>query len=351
MNRILTILAVVMVFLAGCAGYVPGESTSTETPTPTPTDGVLAPGITEAGIVNPIALQSAHRQTLLADGFVSNTTYESVADGAVQFRTSSHVVAGPGGELALERATATDLDAYLRTHDAWHNVTHTTTRIVEDGDTEYAVRGRVTPPEAIVWPGPVLRTVQDDAREYEVTSVEVRDGTRFTTLSAAIGDDGTSTIVVDERGAVRTVESTTTYGGTDVWHVTYTVERIGDVRPEAPGWLAEVPTGASLEVHLFVDMIDDLDGVIVLEHTGGDVVPGGTFVSLRQDETVSETQLADPLPPGETLFVYLTADAGDLRVGTTQPSAEDVHPVGSEFTIRVFTPEGITLFEESLGWR
>ncbi|MFT4892128.1 MAG: hypothetical protein ACI9YT_003069 [Halobacteriales archaeon] len=348
MNRILTILAVGMVFLAGCAGNVPWDSTSA--PTPTPTDGVLAPGLTEAGIVNPIALQSAHRQTLLADGFASNTTYESVGDGTVQFRTSSHLVVGPGGELALERSTASDLDAYLRTHDVWHNVSHTTTRTVEDGDAEYAVRGRVTPPEAIVWPGPVLRVVQDNARKYEVTTVEDRDGTRFTTLSAAIGDDGTSTIVVDDRGAVLTVESTTTYGGSDVWHVTYTVERIGDVRPQAPAWLAEVPTGANLDVHLFVDMVEGLDGVIALEHIGGDVVPAGTFVALLQDETTSEAQLGDPLRPDETRFVYLGADAGDLRVSTIRPGTEHVRPIRGEFTIRVVTPEGVTLFEERLGW-
>lgn len=358
MNRILTIFVVGMVFLSGCAETLPGDSTATETPTPTLTptptptltDDVLAPGITEDGIVNPIALGSAHRRTLLADGFVSNTTYESVADGAVQFRTSSHVVAGPGGELVLQRSTASDLDAYLRTHDAWHNTTHTTTRAVEGGDPEYAVRERITPSEAIVWPGPVLRGVQDYADEYEVTTVEERDGMQFTTLSAAIDGGGTSTIVVDERGAVRTFESTTTYGGTDVWQVRYAVERIGDVRPQAPAWLADVPAGASLDVHLFVGAVDGLDGVIALEHAGGDVVPVGTFVSLRQDETISEAQLADPLRPGETLFVSLTADAGDLRVSTTQPSPDDVQPVGSEFTIRVFTPDGVTLFEERLGW-
>jgi hypothetical protein len=83
----------------------PTTATTSETTTQEQSTESLAPGVTTAGLVNPIALQSAHQQVLLADGFVANTTYENLANGTVQYRTHQQTIAGPGGEQAIQRAT------------------------------------------------------------------------------------------------------------------------------------------------------------------------------------------------------------------------------------------------------
>jgi len=388
MNRVSAIVVVSLVVLAGCSSFLGGPATSSPTPTvtpagtatPTPTvqpsptitqtatpeltptatptatpDEDLAPGVTAEGIVNPVALLSAHQGTLLADGFVVNVTYENVANDTVQWRTTQHTVAGPGGERARQRSTAGEPGVPVTAQEIWHNTTHTTVRTTNDNTSDYTVRDRLTPPESLVWPGPVLRLVQDDADAFEVTAVEQRDGTRFVTLSATVdrvGGDGTAdttaTLVVDERGTVHSLEATTNYGGGDDWRVTYTVEQVGGVAPEPPAWLADVPSSASLVVHLFTDM--GPEGVVQLDHTGGDAVPADTFVTVLGNGTLYEAQLDEPLQPGETLYVYVAPDTGELRLTTTEPAAGEYDPVPAEFTVRVVTPDGVVLHEESLGW-
>jgi len=384
MNRVPVLVVVSLVLLTGCSSLFEGPSTDSPTPTVTPPDTdtstqtvssptttstatpertstatptvtpdeTLAPGITAAGIVNPVALQSAHQQTMLADGFVVNVTYENVANGTVQWRTTQHTVAGPGGERALQRTTAGEPDAPVTAQDIWHNTTHTTARTAGDDGPAYTVRDRLTPPESLVWPGPVFRLIQDDADAFEVASVDERDGIRFVTLTATVDGDGTpattATLVVDERGTVHSLEATTDYGGGDDWRVTYTVGQVGGVGPDSPAWLADVPPSASLSVHLFTDM--GPEGVIQLDHTGGDAVPAGTFVTVLGNGTLYEAQLDEPLQPGETLYVFIAPDSDALGLSVTEPEAGEYDPVPSEFTVRVVTSDGVVLHEESLGW-
>jgi len=381
MERVLPVLVVVLALLAGCSGLLPGPSADTPTATPastatqtttappvTPTatatdrstatpalGGDLAPGITDEGVVNPVALQSAHRSALLADGFTLAVTYENVANGSVQWRTAQRIVAGPGGELALQRATAGDPPASVTNQTVWHNVTHTTMRSLEGDETRFTVRSRVATPEALVWPGPVLRLLQDEAGAFEVSSVEEREGLRVVTLAASLDqvgrdgdDDTTATMVVDERGVLRSLTATTDYGGSDAWRVTYTVERVGGVDPEPPDWLEEVPRNASLNVELFTGM--GPEGVLTLENVGGDTVPADTHVTVRGNGTLREARLADPLAPGETLYVFVAPETGALRLSTSEPAEGVYEPVPREFTVRVVTGDGVVLHEESLGW-
>jgi hypothetical protein len=348
MHRLAVPLAAALLVLAGCSAVLPGPSEPT--PEPTPVSGRLAPGVTAEGITNPIALQSAHQRRLLADGFVVGVTYENVAGGTVQQRSTQRVVAGPGGERARQHSTAGDAAVNRTVRDAWLNTTHTTTRSPGAAGPQYTVRERLTPPESLVWPGPVLRTVQDTAGAFEVTAVERRDGLRVVTLSATVDragpGDTTATLVVDERGVVRSLVATTNYGGAENWRLTYTLVRLG-ADPAPPPWLADVPPSAALQVALFTDM--GPPGVVRLENVGRDPVPAGARVTLAGNGTLREARLPAAVPPGETLFVSVAADTGRLRLGTTEPERYD--PVPATFTVRVVAPDGTVLHEERLGWR
>jgi hypothetical protein len=394
MRPLPALLVAAIVLLAGCSGLFPGGPAETEAPTPTagdetptrtttttptarPTTTVaptptttrspttteppgndtepLAPGVTGEGIVNPIALLSAHQRELLADGFVANVTYENVGNGTVQWRTTQRTIAGPGGERAVLSGTAGESNAIITTQDVWLNATHATLRRIEDDETAYTVEDRLTPPEALVMPGPILSLVQTYRSEYAVTNVETRDGRRYVTLSATIdrvgGDetaDTEATMLVDERGVVHSIDATTNYGGGDDWHVTYAVERIGGVDPDPPSWLAEVPRNASVSADLFTGM--GPEGVLTIDHNGGDPVPAGTHVTILQNGALYEARLEEPLRPGDTLYVYLDAATGELQVGTTEPAGDEYEPLAREFTVRVFTGDGVELLEESLGW-
>jgi hypothetical protein len=213
----------------------------------------------------------------------------------------------------------------------------------------------VATPEALVWPGPVLRFLQNEAGVFAVESVEEREGRRVVTLAASFDqvgrdgdDDTTATMVVDERGVLRSLTATTNYGGGDSWRVTYTVERVGGVDPAPPDWLDEVPRNASLNVELFTGM--GPAGVVTLENVGGDAVPTDTYVTVLGNGTLREARLADPLAPGETLYVFVAPETGELRLSTSEPDEGAYEPVPREFTVRVVTGDGVVLHEESLGW-
>lgn len=109
MPRTLAMAAVViMVVLAGCSGiFSGGDSTSNGTATPTvvPSDeptatqaSQLAPGLTNAGIVNPQALLTAHTTVLRNASFTSTSNSTVTAtNGSVLAQSSGRLRAGPVG--------------------------------------------------------------------------------------------------------------------------------------------------------------------------------------------------------------------------------------------------------------
>ncbi|GCF12708.1 hypothetical protein Harman_06430 [Haloarcula mannanilytica] len=376
-----------VVVLAGCSGFfgdAPETTTPTETasggvpptetaavtetatpsqtPPPTPTateteppDGEqqLAPGVTREGIVNPVELMSAHQRELLAAGYEINQTVVSTYNGSVSNRLVVHTTAGPGGEIAYQNGTSSGYDAdgneTVTGNAMWLNATAMVTRHVEAGSTTYRVQPRLYPPESLIWYSGLQRDIQFAADDYEVTSVDQRDGVRVVTLEAAIDrvddddiDDTTSTLQIDENGVIRDAETEVNYGTGNVYHTDYAVERVGSEPPARPAWLDAVPPSASLEMDVF--RFDETSAELV--HTHGDAAPAGSIVTVVSNGTLYEATLDEPFRDG-TLSLWIDAD-DTLRMTSERPSSDAARELGPVVTVTVRAPDGGELFSTSL---
>ena len=390
MNGVRPIAFAAVVVLAGCSGFF-GDATETATPTETPSGAVpptetetaavtatpnptqtspptttetdppvddrqLAPGVTRDGIVNPVALMSAHQRELLAGGYMLNQTVVSTYNGSVSNRLVVHTTAGPGGEIAYQNGTSYGYDSdgneSVTGNAVWLNTTTMVTRHVEAGSATYRSQPRLYPPESLIWYSGLQRDIQFAADEYEVTNVDQRDGVRVVTLEASIDrvagddiDDTTSTLRIDENGVIRYAETTANYGTGNVYHTSYAVERLGSDPPERPAWLAAVPPSASLTVGMDVFGFDESS--VELVHTYGDAAPAGSIVTVVSNGTLYEATLDDPFRDG-TLYLWVDAD-GTLRATGDRPDSAATRELGPVVTVTVRAPDGGELFSTSLG--
>ncbi|MFC7229879.1 hypothetical protein N0B31_20940 [Salinirubellus salinus] len=392
MNRWLTLLVVGAVLLAGCSFDAggptsptptptatgtptetphptatptpspPATPTPTSSPTPTPTPAApgaqLAPGITDDGIENPVALLNAHQRELLAEGFVVEQTITSTYAGEPSNRLVLTTTVGPGGEVAFQNATATGYDSggneSVITSQVWLNQSTMLSYRVEAGEPSYQVRDRTYPPEWFVWFGSLQRDIQFAADEYEVTDVERVDGVRVVTLEASIDrvandgvDDTIGLLRVDERGVIRHAETNVTYEEGTTYRTVYDVAELGVAPPAPPAWVDDVPPSASLQLELDIFEFDERG--VELVHLYGDSVPANSTVTLTSNGTTYEKTLDEPFGDGSR---YLWVDdEGTLRATATPPDEGTVQPLGREVTVTVRAPDGLRLFELSVGRR
>lgn len=98
------LVACLFVLLAGCGGFAGfGDPTPTLTPAEIPTETTptprpwLAPGVTDAGVVDPTVLAAAHATTLRETTYTTlwNTT-ERTANGTLRFRSVTSARVGTG---------------------------------------------------------------------------------------------------------------------------------------------------------------------------------------------------------------------------------------------------------------
>jgi hypothetical protein len=361
MNRVLSVVVASFVLLAGCSGVVPGgtdtptpTSTSVDTPTPTPLpSGYLAPGITDAGIENVTALFTAHQRELTRRGFVTESRSQVTSQGTTTDRVAWTVTVAPGGEYARTSTVEYREDGTTVEGDIWSNATHDVTRRDEAGDVSYTVRPRFVTDDTVVWSGSAVHVLLYSTAElFAVESVDTRDGLRYVTLSFEgdrVGQDGVpdsqATVVVDERGRIHAFESQTQYGEDTTYTTTHRLVQLGDTDPQPPAWLDAVPPSAALFLQLNAGITPE--GVVVVEHVGGDTVPAGTAVRVTVDDETYEATFEGTLDEGQTRYAAIVD--GALELSTREPSEFTPLPSGREVVVRivVVTTDGVELFDES----
>jgi len=249
-----------LVLLAGCGGFAGnGEPTRTLTPAEVPTETAtetpeprLAPGMTEAGVVDPVSLAAAHATTLRKTAYTAVwNASEWTRDGTLRYRTTTSARVGT---------------AQRRYHYVNTNVRNGTTRRVErwsDGDralvrsangTVTVARGRdgqsLSPEQAL----PIDLTAERGIeRVFQAMETRVVDRTQVngTTHYRLEGEgiqepnltplrNASLSAVVDERGVVHRyrLAYTTTRGGETVRVVAVVRFReIGTTDVERPSWV------------------------------------------------------------------------------------------------------------------
>jgi hypothetical protein len=150
-SRALVLAVVAVVALAGCgsvsdgAGRGPPAVTPAAVPTdpatPTPVPRVV-PGVTTAGVVDPVALANAHRDALLGESLTRTTVSTIGADGRTLRRTTRRFSVAPYRvEFRYRYAQTVDDDYPVRATaerlDLWSNGSGALVRVEDDADVRY----------------------------------------------------------------------------------------------------------------------------------------------------------------------------------------------------------------------
>ena len=245
---VLAVALALVLALSGC-GAIGGQQA--ETP----------PGVEDGRLADADALLSAHADRLNETGFRATVTLNATARGRlggelrnypVDRRQAVAVEAGgtPYGFRTVNRRAGASFDV-------WANDTRQYTRV----RTEETVRYATASPRGVATLAGTERLDEHlAAAEYRVTDTDVRDGLRLYTLESETVTDAVAampnrtsaveeygaTLVVDSEGRVRAmrVEATYRIGGERVsFTLGYTLETVGGVSVERPGWVGTVADG------------------------------------------------------------------------------------------------------------
>lgn len=256
MRRTAGLVLVVAVVLAGCSGVLDGgssETTGPSTANETTSGERLAPGLTDAGVVNASALVVAHESVLGNQSFTRTTNATArTANGSVLVDTSSVVRVGPPGEgldsVVEQRGSATSVaTGGVPAHrEVWTDggpvfVNNT----YANGTTRY----ERLPADASGRSGAVSGGVEYALEAYGPanTSVSERRSNGSTRYVVTSDTNGTTTgaesslrLVVDERGVIHELRTETSPAGNTSSPLVRTAafSGVGTTEvPERPAWV------------------------------------------------------------------------------------------------------------------
>jgi hypothetical protein len=281
-SRLSTLAVTALLLTAGCSGLTgssPADTTAATTPTTehatttrtTTTDDPeqLAPGVTSAGVTDPLALADAHASQLSGDSFTATSSRTKHADNGIllarsmetlRYESESHwlrLFQSAGPKPAIWGVERGNLQQYADGEYAYSRYDRF------DGNWSYAtaidVRGTASA-ESILRDAPVREAVYEAlaVTETNVTGSVTEDGTTVyrvtgSAQTATFGSQQVSTYAVSawitEDGLVR--DLTVTFdspvrtdlqsGATTAGHttLTWTWTNVGETAVEEPAWYDE----------------------------------------------------------------------------------------------------------------
>jgi len=352
-SALLAVVACVLVTTAAAsAGGVALSAVADSDPPETPATGAtgvqnqsLPPGTNESGIVNATALLDAH------DSVLRNTTYTERLQTGDRSGSQAPTPAGP---------SIGPVDVVVRNGSAGTNTTitaqgaHSEYWTTDGASAEYSMNteGNVTSelyayregdvpgfeagPSAVgeIQRGTLATYVQGANYSYGGTVTRGNDTLyefRSTTDDASnLTADAPSssvqrveaTLLVDERGVVRTASAVVEHAGqngAEATRTNYSVTDVGATTTSEPAWVTE-------RLPRFDVRTSNDSRVVALEYTGGGATANGTLPSEtgvivytgRDDPT---TRLGAALEPGDTLYLWNESGAVGLQRSVNDPPA------------------------------
>jgi hypothetical protein len=360
MPRVVPLLLVALVLLAGCTA-APGAQTTSEPTTASPSpgasttpsvpNGTVAPGVTNDGVENASALLEAHESALRERGFelaVERTM--GAGNQTVEIRQRHRVAPN----VRQVRTNATSRIAGDRTsYRSWINETMTRmiTQTVAGDETRYRVppvgpageTGRERRHRRIVETDQTEELLRGG--EFEVTGVTT-DGPRLYTLVGAefptterYGERDVRLSVSTDGVIYRLTADGETADGSG-YAFNYTLSTLGVDSVERPDWVADAP--AVVETRPTLGFENCTTPYLVVENPGPDTLPAGSVVSVTLNDTEHRATLAAALPAGERHALYLDA-AGDIRTAAPDDVPADRTPMPKEAQYTVVTGGGMVL--------
>jgi hypothetical protein len=247
------VLLVAMIALAGCGGFFGGDDGTMPGPNDeTAGEAAYPPGVSSSGLDNATALSAAHNDSLAGESYELTVGQEATysRDGRNATAGSQRIVSMAGnGTFLLE---ATNRGSVARNETVWAEGQTAYVRAERDGEVQYDRRDATQ-----IRPQLSAHGLLGDylaAGEFEVDSVDQRDGRTFVTLRAdeftggAVGDNFENvtayeaTAVVDETGRIHrlTVHIEGTREETDVtFDLQVELDENASVDVSRPGWVDE----------------------------------------------------------------------------------------------------------------
>ena len=352
-HRLLVLLVITSVLLAGCTG-IQGTATPTgESPTTaTPAESVpeIEPndiaGVSNDTLTNATALVTASGATIVQDG-----ARLSIEQSGPSSEIQSLLTVGADG-TSNRSTTYTDGSGQAETSDYYNNGSATYVRMESGNETSFRVFEQAYNPldsvnsslEATLAAGSfTVANESTDAATVVLTATEFRSG-------GDILSDGTisnARLVLAENGQIQNLTIT---GQRDGQTVTYTYElREPNVaHAAAPSWIADVPPSASLHPDLSTTV--ENDSYLRIDHDGGDPVPANTTLTLSANATSGTVAFNSSLETGETRYAYFDDGNGSLMLTAAQPTSEVTAPMESPASVTITTDDGVTLLNVGMAW-
>lgn len=343
MERYTAVIALVpALVLAGCLGGL----NATGQPDSTDLSHEQVPGVTNGTLSNALALVEANRKAVTADGAILQVNQSSR-----EMDIDASLVIGANSSTYSLSASGTVSDNRSTSIDQWSNETTQFVRTTSDEETNYQVLDGQDDRLSI------LSSFEEflSAGNFKVAN-ETADTGRIVLTADNASDASTSMsdpdrfdgrLVISESGQIQSLSVTLTRGGEEVAY-TYELRQAGVESVPKPDWIADIPPGASVQAQLSIDV--ENDAYLMLEHSGGDVVPSGTTVRVESNGTTDTVTLDSSLSAGDTRYLYLDAASQELRVTVDRPEQSAVSPVTSPVSVRIVTDGGAVLHSGSMGW-
>ncbi|MFB6353765.1 MAG: hypothetical protein ABEJ92_06730 [Halobacteriales archaeon] len=373
MSGLRSLLAVLLVVLAGCIGApsppgtVDGTPTGTDAPSatapraasPTVPNGTLAPGVTDEGLRNASRLLDAHARALRERGYelaIERRFRSDDRERTVAYR----LAATPGLGRFRQRARST-VGGNETVHRFWLNATmeRMLVRVGSDSGPQYRIPpvGPAGSAARAHWQRRLVQTRQLAellrGGEFAVTGVnETATGRRYTLVGHDFATDGyygerEVHLTVDGDGVVHVLKAAGDLAGGGSFSVGYRVLRLGVETVDRPDWVAAAP--APIDARPTLGFENCTTPYLAIQNPGPDTIPAGTVIDVKFDGTEHRVSLDAPLSAGGQRALYLTA-SGSLRVAAVDavPPSRAGMPNEVEFTVT--TGDGMLLSAGGIGF-
>lgn len=335
----------------------------------------LPPGVGNQGVTNATALVDGHREAVNDTGATLVVGSEYALNDSLRYSESTTSTFGEGVSPFRMHTVGTYSDENETVQyvgDQWANETVLLTKVASGNQTEYYKQylDSTAGPDGPFTDEFPRRYVEEQATgvtliettlalgNFTVASTERVGGENLTTLRASEANEtefnGTAsitefdaTIVVNEDGRVRSLNTTLSYG-TDDFDLTYGYDleliATGDTDPLVPLWSDEAVTqiGASLDMN-------STDDYFELTNYGPDDLPANSTVEATHDNATTNLTLTDGLAENESVYIYYPGEGEPPALSATPPAPENTTLAGEyEFVVR--TAEGQELLAAGFGF-
>jgi hypothetical protein len=196
-----------------------------------------------------------------------------------------------------------------------------------------------------------------ESGDFSVTSV---DGDRVILTADGVDEDAAAetglsgnvtsydaTAVVDSEGRLRSLEANVTSrtdSGESTIEIDYEMTEVGVETVERPAWVDDAIADTTIADLSY----ERVNGTIAITNEGNEPIPARSSIGVASADSLGSTgdqyvvHTADPIDPGETVYVYRTdEDAAQGSVSIGDPPDAETAPIEGDVQIVVQNQVGI----------